>query len=88
MALTEALQLLQRLASLNRNGELGDLIEAPLDALLTSEQAAKWMQRNPNVLNRDAKAGDIPAVPCGKNEFRFHPRTILEAGHRRFFETK
>lgn len=85
MALSEALQMIQRLASLLRNGEFSDLVEAPLDGLLTTEQAAVWMQRTPVLLAKDAKTGKIPAIPCGKNQWRFHPRTILEEGHRRYF---
>lgn len=81
VVLTEAIALLKRLASLN--GEFGNLAEAPLDAMLTAKQAGKWLQCNPGGLNKDAKAGLIPAVPRG-NEWRFHPRTILEEGHRRF----
>lgn len=87
MLTLEALEIVRRLASLNRNGELGELVEAPMDALLTSKQAGDWLQRTPALLNADAKAGRIPAVPCGDG-WRFHPRTILEEGHRRFFKTK
>lgn len=76
--------LLQRFVSLVRSGELGDLLAPPLDVLLTAEQAAKWMQVNPQVLNTRASRRQVPAVQIGK-QWRFHPRTILEEGHRKYF---
>src|SRR5690349_6669444 len=76
IAVAEALGLLQRLASLFRRGELGELVEAPLDGMLTAKQAGQWLQCSPKGLNEDAKHNRIPAIPRG-NEWRFHPRTIL-----------
>lgn len=79
----EILSLLERLAAFYRAGQLGDAVEAPLDAMLTAKQAGRWLQLSEKTLNAAAKAGEIPAFRAGgTNEWRFHPRTILEAGHR------
>jgi len=77
----EALKLLTRLASLFKGA---GLVEAQLDATLTSKQAAEWLQCSVKTLNTLARKNKIPAIEFG-NEFRFHPRTLIEAGHERYF---
>lgn len=79
-AVAEALSLIERLASLFQQ-------KMDLDQMLTAEQAGEWLQCSAKSLNEDAKHNRIPAIPW-RNQFRFHPRTILTEGHRRYFKTK
>lgn len=83
MALREALQMIQRLASLLRNGELGNLVEAPREAHLTLAQAALLFQCSTNTLKKEALAGRFPHYYVG-NQMRFHVQTVIEYKHRRY----
>ncbi len=80
LALEEALQILRRLASLTES-------KIDLDDVMTSEQAAAWLKVSAKSLNEDAKANRVPAIPF-RNQWRFHPRTILDEAHRRFNKNK
>jgi len=73
----KALALIERLASL-KAGPFSHLAEAPMDAMLTTKQAAVWLQLSPREINLKANAGIIPAVRLKNSIFRFHPRSIIE----------
>lgn len=54
----------------------GRMPKVDLDALLTVEQCAAWLQMNPRVVGEKARTGDLPCHKIG-TLVRFHPRTIL-----------
>lgn len=73
------LEMLRRLAALS--GEFSHLTSAPLDAMLTNKQCAKWLQLSVREVNAKALDRLIPSVLVSGQTRRFHPRTILEQGH-------
>ena len=51
-----------------------------LDAILTPEQCAKWLQISVRKLREKANAGQVPFLRLGQKAMRFHPRTVLAKG--------
>lgn len=84
ISMQEILAFIERLASLK--GEFANLVEAPLDATLTTKQMARWLQLSPKEINAKAKAGLIPGIPtnAARTHFRFHPRSVIAHGHALF----
>lgn len=50
-----------------------------LDAVLTPEQAARWLQVSKRVLLKNIRLGKIPAIHINDRVIRIHPRTVLGA---------
>ena len=50
-----------------------------LDALLTPEAAARWLNMAERTLLSNARRKKIPCVRINDRVLRFHPRTILAA---------
>ena len=84
----ELYELLKRLVDLATTENFKNLLTVPLDATLTTEQCAKWLQLTPREVNDKARKGIIPAIPMSGQSFRFHPRTILEKGHQIYSHKK
>jgi hypothetical protein len=75
-------ELLQRLVDLATTANFKNLVAVPLDAMLTTNQAAEWLQITRAQVNAKVRAGIIPAIRLVEGSrhrpsFRFHPRTIL-----------
>jgi len=51
----------------------------PRDAVLTTEQVAAWLQISPEQVRRM----NLPAVPCGKNKWRYIASQVLTALEKR-----
>lgn len=78
----EALEILQRLASLISGVPPPSSVLSPqhfLDAALTTEQTAHWLQLDCKTVNALAKEKVLPSIPINKQKsrFRFHPRSII-----------
>lgn len=50
-----------------------------LDALMTVEEAAKWLQLHPRILLQNIRLKRIPAMRVNARVIRLHPRSVLAA---------
>jgi excisionase family DNA binding protein len=53
-----------------------------LDDMMTPEQCARWLKLKKKTVCEMARDKVIPAVILSGTTIRFHPRTILEEGHK------
>ncbi len=51
--------------------------EIQLDAMLTKEQAAAWLQIPVGQLMKKHRAGVVRGFVIGHNTIRFHPRSVI-----------
>jgi len=54
-----------------------------LDAMLTKEQAAAWMQMPVGQLMKKHRANMVRGFPIGHNTIRWHPRSVIAQLARR-----
>lgn len=54
-----------------------------LDQLMTLDELAAWLKLSSPTVTKNTQAGKIPCIRINRKIVRYHPRTVLDALHKR-----